>query len=1170
MPPAISISSWRAWSCIAALATVSAVASLDAAFAQRETDSAALLRLSEQFSREVKAKQTPLYHSLLRSTDPVQQSLNRNPDIQLMYIRENGVPAYYEMFNIDAAKTVRTWDTWPAGVGGGVYSLTGSGTAGNEFAVWDGGGVLTTHQEFGGRVTQIDAPAATHYHSTHVAGTMVAGGVQANARGMSYMASLNAYEWTNDTAEMAAAAAVGLQISNHSYGFVAGWIWDSGGGYWLWYGDIAVSSNEDYGFGFYDTSARDWDNIAYSAPNYLICAAAGNDRDDAGPGPGGYHYHWNGSSWVWTNDTHGADGQSGGYDTIAWTSNAKNILTVGAVNDISAGYSVPGDVVQTAFSSWGPCDDGRIKPDIVANGWNLYSTTNTGNANYLTISGTSMATPNASGSINLLAGKFEFEYGRSPHSATLKALVINTADEAGANTGPDYANGWGLLNTKRAADVLAATGSDEMGLFEATLLNGEIDTYYFTVTSPQDVRLTVAWTDPAGTPPAGSLDPATPMLVNDLDVRITNLTSGTTTMPWTLNRAAPAAAAVQADNVVDNVEQIDIASAAAAIYRVTVIHKGALSGGSQAYSMVWRGMLATQPEETAWGQHGTVDLAAPDFPADHVSSNRGQDRSVFITAIEDFNLTGIAMKIAFPFEQTVTASLYAANGTTRGAMLASNAMTVIHPGHVFHFVPISYQLQACQEYELVVIFDRPVSWPWWSESTIDPPAIVEPFDAGGAIRVRDGALNAAASNYALPNFAVQGIANPTVTWTDLSPASGAWTNVTDPAQYDKRGIYVRPERTVTLDVVGFAAAFAVLQDVTMRVRVFDGTGMVRGALLAEGYKHFTNGLSTAMLIRTIPVSIVLEEGEVYDVEVQFPGGSTWEGQSEIGKTPFTNDPIRVLDGERVGNIANSYMAHFQFAWTEDAGGEPHDLTRSGPAYANSAQDNYDYGMYVTSMINQQLYSLGWKADVPEGAIVGMRVYEATGNTRGSLISEGQVFSSGSGFRWHDVPVAATLLAGHDYDFEINITTVDRWDWWEDDTGFLPYTPYGLIQVRNSEQGGDPANIALPQIRVNMCNTTATPVLDRPANVPKFTLAAPYPNPVAGIATIDFSLDKAEPVTINVYDVAGRHVSTILQKQSRIAGPGQVNFDTKGLASGVYFIKMQTPSKYVTRKITVLR
>jgi hypothetical protein len=80
-----------------------------------------------------------------------------------------------------------------------------------------------------------------------------------------------------------------------------------------------------------------------------------------------------GGSWQWTSQARGADGGASGYDCISQQGCAKNILTVGAVNDIVGGYSSPGDVVMSSFSSWGPTDDGRIKPDICANGVGLYS-----------------------------------------------------------------------------------------------------------------------------------------------------------------------------------------------------------------------------------------------------------------------------------------------------------------------------------------------------------------------------------------------------------------------------------------------------------------------------------------------------------------------------------------------------------------------------------------------------------------------------------------------------------------------------------------------------------------------------------------------------------------------------------------------------------------------------
>ena len=106
----------------------------------------------------------------------------------------------------------------------------------------------------------------------------------------------------------------------------------------------------------------------------------------------------------------------------------------------------------SSFSSTGPTDDGRIKPDLVANGVNLTST-DIGGYDYLTISGTSMSSPNACGSATLLVDQYKRLFGGAMRASTLKALLIQTADDIG-NPGPDYFFGWGLINVKRAADLL--------------------------------------------------------------------------------------------------------------------------------------------------------------------------------------------------------------------------------------------------------------------------------------------------------------------------------------------------------------------------------------------------------------------------------------------------------------------------------------------------------------------------------------------------------------------------------------------------------------------------------------------------------------------------------------------------------------------------------------------
>ncbi|UCE67668.1 MAG: IPTL-CTERM sorting domain-containing protein [Candidatus Zixiibacteriota bacterium] len=548
-------------------------------FAQKETQTSELERLNRIFSRQLQESRPQLYYDLLTSTDSAQIRLNSDPDIQLMYINDRGMPVYYTVENLNAARTLSTDDVWPGGSGG--FSLTGSGTVVGKLGIWDGGAVLAAHQELSGRVTQIDSPGGTHYHATHVAGTMIASGVQSAAKGMSYQANLTAYDWNNDNSEMSSAAASGMNISNHSYGFITGWYYS---GSWYWYGDIGISTTEDYGFGFYSGDARAWDQIAYNAPYYTIVKSAGNDRNDAGPGPGEGHYVWDGG-WIWSTDTRDPDGGADGYDCISYAGTAKNIITVGAVDDITGGYSAPGDVVMSSFSGWGPVDDGRIKPDVVANGISLYSSMDDSNSAYDYLSGTSMSAPNLSGSLNLLVRYYEATHaGTTPRSSTMKAIIIQTADEAGPNSGPDYMFGWGLMNTLRAAQLIELDSTSTGIILEDSLLNSEVRQYELTGDGTKPIRITLVWTDPAGTPPMPSLNPTTLMMVNDLDLRLEYIGTGTIYYPYILNPSAPANPAVTGDNIRDNIEQIYIDLPSAGTYRLSVSHKGTL-GAPQYYSL---------------------------------------------------------------------------------------------------------------------------------------------------------------------------------------------------------------------------------------------------------------------------------------------------------------------------------------------------------------------------------------------------------------------------------------------------------------------------------------------------------------------------------------------------------------------------------------------------------
>ncbi|WP_053405235.1 S8 family serine peptidase [Persicobacter sp. CCB-QB2] len=529
------------------------------------TNTAVLNKLSMDLSQEYDQNKAKALVMAKEKNWLVQQEVEGRI-MELQGVDQNKQPLYYITHNAGAAKTTSTDKVYANGGMG--LALDGSGI---HAGIWDGGGVRVSHQEFnntgGGRVTQMDNPSSTNYHATHVAGTMVAGGLDANAKGMAFNGTLNAYDWNNDNAEMAAEAAEGLLISNHSYGYVHGWYWT--GITWSWAGDPSISTEEDYRFGFYSEETKVLDEIAHNAPYYLIVKSAGNDRGD---GP-----------------TNGTYPQDGPYDCVGTTGVAKNILTVGAVNQLSNGYQGnPSDVVMSSFSSWGPVDDGRIKPDIVAKGVNVYSTLDEADDSYTTMSGTSMSSPSTAGSLMLLQEHYYNLNNAYMKSATLKALAIQTADEAGPAPGPDYMYGWGLLNTATAASVIS--NKDIESIIQEREYTGSTQELTVKASGTEPLVVTIVWTDLPGSPVAPALDPEDIMLVNDLDLKVTG--NDEDFYPYKLDKFNPEAAATTGVNDVDNVEKIVIANAVAGeTYTVSITHKGDITGGSQAFSLIATGVL---------------------------------------------------------------------------------------------------------------------------------------------------------------------------------------------------------------------------------------------------------------------------------------------------------------------------------------------------------------------------------------------------------------------------------------------------------------------------------------------------------------------------------------------------------------------------------------------------
>ena len=184
-----------------------------------ETNNVALDRLSKVLKARAVAEKAEA-ESLARAQGfPVRKELPNGKIIEIQRLNARGKPVYYQTDNVDAADTISTDEIQVGGSTG--LGLTGSGL---KIGEWDGGSVRASHDELTGRITNMDS-ASISDHSTHVAGTMIASGARAAARGMSTAATIDAYDFNLDSAEMAGAAA-GLLLSNHSYGLITGWIFD--------------------------------------------------------------------------------------------------------------------------------------------------------------------------------------------------------------------------------------------------------------------------------------------------------------------------------------------------------------------------------------------------------------------------------------------------------------------------------------------------------------------------------------------------------------------------------------------------------------------------------------------------------------------------------------------------------------------------------------------------------------------------------------------------------------------------------------------------------------------------------------------------------------------------------------------------------------------------------
>lgn len=445
------------------------------------------------------------------------------------------------------------------------YGLDGSGIT---VLVYDGGYADSSHPDFGGRLTVRDASGDSD-HATHVAGTIGGSGAASGGlhRGMAPGVTLESFGFEYDGSGTFLYTNPGdieadYNLAINSYG--------------------AVISNNSIG--------------TNTAANGFPCSLEGNygataqliDAIVAGSLGAPMRI-------IWANGNERGNGRCGtSYLTTAPPACAKNHITVGALNS--------NDDSVTSFTSWGPTDDGRLKPDISApgcqsNGDGGVTSTSSGGS-YTVKCGTSMAAPTVTGCTALLLEDYQVQYPGMPlpRNSSLKAWLAHTAFDGG-NVGPDYQYGYGSIRIQQAIDFVRG------GSFSEESISHNQDQYFFVPVpgGASELKATIAWDDPPG-----AIN-TIPELVNDIDIVAISPGGSTTHYPWTLDPADGDSPAVrnQPDRR-NNIEQVLVDNPTPGIWTLR-ISGYSIAQGPQVYS------LASSPDLQLCSSSGIAQLSAASY-----------------------------------------------------------------------------------------------------------------------------------------------------------------------------------------------------------------------------------------------------------------------------------------------------------------------------------------------------------------------------------------------------------------------------------------------------------------------------------------------------------------------------------------------------------------------------
>ncbi|HRH36636.1 MAG TPA: PKD domain-containing protein, partial [Catalimonadaceae bacterium] len=225
--------------------------------------------------------------------------------------------------------------------------------------------------------------------------------------------------------------------------------------------------------------------------------------------------------------------------------------------------------------------------------------------------------------------------------------------------------------------------------------NQEVKQYVVFAKGGEKLMATLCWTDYQGTPGPAAYNSRTPMLVNNLNIRLQGPGVGVDSLPWKLDPENPGNGATKGNNVVDNVERVEFnAPVSGGIYTITVSHTGnlftnATTPQNQPYSLIVTGIIAGDTNRTC------LPMQYHNARTGRFDDGSGANREYFNGAncswvINPEDSAAVVQVVFKDFNVHPTDTLYFYNGNQPGGELLRKCTGSALPDTIFSNTPQMY------------------------------------------------------------------------------------------------------------------------------------------------------------------------------------------------------------------------------------------------------------------------------------------------------------------------------------------------------------------------------------------------------------------------------------------------------------------------------------------------